>query len=59
MEKKLKLKKGDSVWVALPIKASVESVNQKFGYTLRLEGSHKGVIAQYFGDDEIEKIYPT
>lgn len=55
MEKK-KLKKGDRVWVRLPINATIKSVNQKFGYTLSLDVVGGGEMAQYFDDDEVEKI---
>lgn len=43
--KTLKLKKGDKVWVKIPVNAKIKSVNKKFGYTLILEN----------GDDEVEK----
>jgi len=51
--KKLKLKKGDEVWVRLPANAKIIRVNKKYGYTLMTkDGDEIG----YFDDTEVEKI---
>ena len=42
INKKLKLKKGDRVWVSIPVNATIKSVNQKIGYTLLLDEVKKG-----------------
>jgi hypothetical protein len=52
---KLKLKKGDRVWVKVPTNATIKSVNKKYGYTLKCDD---GTEFQYFTDDETDKIAP-
>ena len=49
----MKLKKGDKVWVKLPMNATIVRVNQKSGYTLQTEdGDHW----QYFCDEDVQPI---
>lgn len=49
----MKLKKGDMVWVKVPINAMIIRVNKKFGYTVRADN---GDEHSYFGDDEVELL---
>ena len=56
-EKKLKLKKGNRVWVRIPVNATIKSVNKKYGYTLLLDEVKKNnEISQYYDDEEVDKI---
>ena len=56
-EKKLKLKKGDRVWVRIPVNAIIKSVNQKYGYTLLLDEVQKdNETFQFFDDEEVNKL---
>ena len=49
----MKLKKGDRVWVKLPMNADIIRVNQRIGYTLRTDD---GVEWSHFAEDEVDKI---
>ena len=53
---KLKLKKGDRVWVRISVNATIKRVNQQFGYTIELDEQGKGVEMRYFGKKEVEKL---
>lgn len=50
----MKLKKGDHVWVRVPITATIISVNKKFGYTL--QANQESTTYRYFDDSEVDKI---
>ena len=49
----MKLKKGDIVWVRVPMNAEIIRVNQRYGYTLKLSD---GSTTLYYKDDDVEKI---
>ena len=49
----MKLKKGDRVWVKVPVNATIKSFNKRYGYTLTVDD---GSEMQYFGDDEVQYI---
>ena len=51
--KELKLKKGDRVWVSIPVNATIIRVNKRIGYTLEIDG---GAEYGYFDDKDVEKI---
>ena len=53
METPLKLKKGDTVYVKLPMNAKIVSVNKRIGYTLQ---TPDGTRWSYFDDSDCEKI---
>lgn len=50
---KYKLKKGDRVWVKIPINATILRVNKKNGYTLKPDNTEE---ICYFSDEEVQKI---
>ena len=55
--KKLELKKGDRVWVKIPVNATIKSVNKEYGYTLLLdEVKPNSQTSQYYNDDEVDKL---
>ena len=55
MKKKLKLKKGDFVWVSLPTTARIKRVNKELGYTLETKPETKALWS-YYRDEEVQKI---
>lgn len=56
MAKKLKLKKGDRVWLSLPANGVIKSVNKKYGYTITIDDGNDGSDTQYYDDSEVVKI---
>jgi hypothetical protein len=50
----MKLKKGDIVWVRIPVNAKIVSINKRYGYTILV--NQEQARYQYFGDDEVEKV---
>ena len=52
-EMKFKLKKGDKVWVRIPVNAIIKRVNQKYGYTLTVREDSD---MMYFDDLDVRKI---
>ena len=55
-KKKLKLKKGDVVYVRIPTNAEIVRVNQRYGYTLK---TGDGMEYCFFDDSDVEKIQDT
>ena len=55
MKKKpiFKLKKGDKVWVRVPVNAIIKSVNQQYGYTLIVK---EDTCMGYFDDFDVKKL---
>lgn len=51
--RKFKLKKGDKVWVRIPVNAIIKSVNQKYGYTIFVK---EDTEMSYFDECEVKKI---
>ena len=51
--KALKLKKGDTVYVRLPMNAKIIRVNKCEGYTLK---TPDGTEWAYFNDEDVSKI---
>ena len=53
-KKNLKLKKGDRVWLTVPMNGVIVRINKEMGYTIKLDNQETEVA--YYGDDEIKKI---
>jgi len=53
MKKKYKLKKGDIVWVKIPMNAKIIGVDKEYGYTLKTKNRD---VYCYFTDAEVIKI---
>lgn len=54
----MKLKKGDRIWLLVPMNGTIKRVNKKRGYTVILDDLEKSSESAYYGDSEVKKL-PT
>ena len=55
MKKELKLKKGDKVWLTVPMNGEIIRINKELGYTIKLDIKEPIEVA-YYSDSEVNKL---
>ena len=55
MKKELKLKKGNRVWLLVPMNGTIIRINKELGYTIKLDTKEPIEVA-YYSDKDVKKL---